>query len=127
MCYTDEVKIFDVIYADLDGKGSEQKGLRPCVVIQNDIGNKYSKTVIIIPFTSHLKKTKQPTHLVVQNNETNGLTKMSMLLAENLTVISKERIKDIVGRIEEKDVQKDIIDCYIANITGRKNNGRRIQ
>lgn len=116
-----ELKLFDVVYVNLNkGIGSEQSGIRPCVVIQNDIGNKYSPTVLIIPLTTSLKKTHQPTHCIIYPNGSNGLIKKSMLLAEALTSVSKDRIINKVGMVCETDVQKSILECYIANVTGRK-------
>ena len=116
-----ELKLFDIVYVNLNkGIGSEQSGIRPCVVIQNDIGNKYSPTVLIIPLTTSLKKVNQPTHCLINPNRKNGLSKKSMILAESLTSVSKDRIINKIGMVIDEDVQKSILECYIANVTGRK-------
>lgn len=89
----------DIVYVDLgEGKSSEQGGIRPCIIVQNDIGNKYSPTTIVAPISSQIKYNKngnlQPTHFVIENYQEAGLKSRSMILFEQLRVISKERILD---------------------------------
>lgn len=74
-----------------DGHGSEQGGWRPGLVFQNNLGNQYSPNIIALPMTSHLKKTGQPTHVVLPAKET-GLDRDSMVLCENPERMSKERL-----------------------------------
>ena len=107
-------KKYDVVFEEeLSNKdGSVQSGFRPSVVIQNDIGNKYSPTLIVLPLTSKIKNLRQATHLLIKSDAENGLTRDSMLLAEQVTTVSKEKIKRI-GRISDKGVQNDIFRCYI--------------
>lgn len=118
----DELKMFDIIYVDFsDNKiGSEQSGIHPYIIIQNNIGNKHCPTVLGMSLTSVLKKEYMPTHCIIHKTEQNGLKHDSMLLGETLTQISKERIINKVGSITEENTQNDILNVYIANITGKK-------
>ena len=88
------VKRGDIYYADLSPVvGSEQGGIRPVLIIQNDIGNKYSPTVIAAAITSQKDKTKLPTH--IQVNATGcGLAKDSIVLLEQVRTIDKQRLKE---------------------------------
>lgn len=118
----DELKMFDVVYVDFsDNKiGSEQSGIHPYIIIQNNIGNKHCPTVLGMSLTSVLKKEYMPTHCIIHKTEQNGLKHDSMLLGETLTQISKERIINKIGSITEENTQNDILNVYIANITGKK-------
>ena len=118
----DELKMFDVIYVDFsDNKiGSEQSGIHPYIIIQNNVGNKHCPTVLGMSLTSVLKKEYMPTHCIIHKTEQNGLKHDSMLLGETLTQISKERIINKIGSITEENTQNDILNVYIANITGKK-------
>lgn len=118
----DELKMFDVIYVDFsDNKiGSEQSGIHPYIIIQNNIGNKHCPTVLGMSLTSVLKKEYMPTHCIIHKTKQNGLKHDSMLLGETLTQISKERIINKIGSITEENAQNDILNVYIANITGKK-------
>ena len=118
----DELKMFDIIYADFsDNKiGSEQSGIHPYIIIQNNIGNKHCPTVLGMSLTSVLKKEYMPTHCIIHKTTENGLKHDSMLLGETLTQISKERIINKIGSITDENTQNDILNVYIANITGKK-------
>lgn len=118
----DDLKMFDIVYADFsDGKvGSEQSGIHPYIIIQNNTGNKYCPTVLGMSLTSVIKKEYMPTHCVIHRTYENGLKKDSMLLGETLTQISKERVKGKLGRIEDKKTQKDVLNVYIANVTRKR-------
>ena len=84
----------DIIYADLNPVvGSEQGGTRPVLVVQNDVGNKYSPTVIVAAITSQIEKAKLPTHIELQH-EDYGLEKDSVILLEQLRTIDKRRLKE---------------------------------
>ena len=117
-----ELKMFDVIYVDFsDNKiGSEQSGIHPYIIIQNNVGNKHCPTVLGMSLTSVLKKEYMPTHCIIHKTKQNGLKHDSMLLGETLTQISKERIINKIGSITEENTQNDILNVYIANITGKK-------
>lgn len=91
--YDIQLRQGDIIYCDLGkGRGSEQGGKRPCLVIQNNIGNKHSPTVIVASITSELKKENQPTHFVIKNYKEVGLEKESMIMFEQIQTLSKDRI-----------------------------------
>ncbi len=93
-----EVKRGEIYYADLSPVvGSEQGGVRPVLVVQNDVGNKYSPTVIVCAVTSKLSKAKLPTH--VEINMGYGLTKASVALLEQLRTIDKRRLKEKIGEL----------------------------
>lgn len=86
-----KMRIGDVYMARFDGTGSEQSGLRPAVVFQNNKGNAYSPNVIVLPMTTSLKKVDLPTHVVVPARDT-GLRFDSMVLCENPECISKDKL-----------------------------------
>lgn len=117
-----ELKMFDIVYADFsDGKsGSEQSGIHPYIIIQNNTGNKYCPTVLGMSLTSVLKKEYMPTHCIIHKTKENGLKRDSMLLGETLTQISKERIINKIGSVTDEKSQNDILNVYMANITGIK-------
>ena len=101
------IKRGDIFYADLSPViGSEQGGVRPVVVVQNDIGNKYSPTIIIAAITSQLNKAKLPTHVNVKAKDV-PLTKNSVILLEQLRTIDKKRLREKIGRFD-KDVIGEI-------------------
>ncbi len=95
------VKRGDIFYADLSPVvGSEQGGIRPVLVVQNDIGNKYSPTVIVAAITSKINKAKMPTHIELEGTK-HGLTKDSVILAEQVRTIDKKRLKEKIGHIDD--------------------------
>lgn len=118
----DELKMFDIIYVDFsDNKiGSEQSGIHPYIIIQNNIGNKHCPTVLGMSLTSVLKKEYMPTHCIIHKTEQNGLKYDSMLLGETLTQISKERIINKIGSITDEKTQNEILAVFFANVTGKK-------
>ena len=94
------VKRGDIFYADLSPViGSEQGGVRPVLIIQNDVGNKYSPTVIAAAITSQKDKTKLPTHISVDANDC-GLAKDSIVLLEQVRTIDKQRLKEKMGSLD---------------------------
>ncbi len=101
------VKRGDLYYADLSPViGSEQGGVRPVIVIQNDIGNRYSPTIIVAAVTSQINKAKLPTHIEIEAYRY-GLTKDSVVLLEQVRTIDKKRLKEKIGRFDD-DVMKKI-------------------
>lgn len=95
-----KVKRGDIFYADLSPVvGSEQGGVRPVLVVQNDVGNKYSPTVIIAAITSQMNKVKLPTHVEVSAEF--GLPKNSVVLLEQIRTIDKKRLREKVGYTDE--------------------------
>ena len=98
------IKRGDMFYADLSPVvGSEQGGIRPVLIIQNDLGNKYSPTVIAAAITSQTHKTKLPTHIELGEN-TSGLKSNSVVLAEQIRTIDKSRLKEKIGHIEDSKI-----------------------
>jgi mRNA interferase MazF len=96
-----EIKRGDLFYADLSPVvGSEQGGVRPVLIIQNDIGNKYSPTVIVAAITSQINKAKLPTHIEISANEY-GLNKDSVVLLEQIRTIDKKRLREKIGNLDE--------------------------
>ena len=118
----DELKMFDVVYVDFsDNKiGSEQSGIHPYIIIQNNIGNKHCPTVLGMSLTSVLKKEYMPTHCIIHKTTENGLKHDSMLLGETLTQISKERIINKIGSITDEKTKNEILTVFFANVTGKK-------
>ena len=91
----------DIYYADLSPViGSEQGGLRPVLVVQNDVGNKHSPTVIAAAVTSQINKAKLPTHIEIKADEY-GLSKDSVILLEQVRTIDKQRLKDRIGKLDD--------------------------
>ena len=106
------VKRGDIYYADLSPVvGSEQGGLRPVLIIQNDVGNKYSPTVIAAAITSRMGKTKLPTHIDV-HAERAGLARDSIVLLEQLRTLDKRRLREKLGHLDEGMMHE--IDAAIA-------------
>ena len=99
------VKRGEVYFANLDPAiGSEQGGIRPVVIVQNDIGNKYSPTVIAAAITSQKYKTGLPTHIKV-NADGCGLAKDSIVLLEQVRTIDKRRLKEKIGAIDSNKME----------------------
>ena len=98
---TGSVKRGDIYYADLSPVvGSEQGGLRPVLIIQNDVGNRYSPTVIAAAITSRMSKTKLPTHIDIYA-ERAGLARDSIVLLEQLRTLDKRRLREKLGHLDE--------------------------
>ena len=113
--------MFDIVQVDLgESFGSEQGGKRPAVIVQNNIGNKYSPTVLIVPMTREIKKVNMPTHNVMYKTKFNGLDADSMLLGEQTTVIDKKRILYKRGCLTTDNEKKAALEVYFANATGEK-------
>lgn len=94
------VKRGEIYYADLSPViGSEQGGIRPVLVVQNDVGNKYSPTVIAAAITSKINKAKMPTHIELSANEY-GLNKDSVILLEQIRTIDKQRLREKIGKLD---------------------------
>ena len=94
------IKRGDIFYADLSPVvGSEQGGLRPVLIIQNDVGNRYSPTVIAAAITSRMGKTKLPTHIDIHADRV-GLAKDSVILLEQIRTLDKRRLKEKMGHLD---------------------------
>ena len=102
----------DIFYADLSPVvGSEQGGLRPVLIIQNDVGNRYSPTVIAAAITSRMTKSRLPTHIDIYA-ERAGLAKDSVILLEQIRTLDKQRLKERMGHLDESAM--DEVNSAIA-------------
>lgn len=104
----------ELYYADLSPVvGSEQGGLRPVLIIQNDVGNKYSPTVIIAAITSQIQKAKLPTHIEL-NHDKYPLVKDSVILLEQIRTLDKLRLRERIGQLDKFAMQKVNIGLMIS-------------
>ena len=108
---------FDVILVDFgfDIIGSEQGGIRPAIIIQNDIGNIYSSTTIVMPLSTKIKNLNQPTHTLIEKGKEKGLVENSMVLGEAMRQISEKWIIKYLGCISEEIEKDEIKRVYFAN------------
>ena len=103
----------DIYYADLSPVvGSEQGGVRPVLIVQNDTGNRYSPTVIAAAITSQTGKARLPTHVALPVNEGCGLNRDAIILLEQVLTLDKKRLRERMGHVEEQVMEK--VDTAIA-------------
>ena len=96
----------DIFYAELPSDSKHiQSGFRPVVIMQNDIGNRFSPTVTVVPLTSKKKSTYLPTHAIIEVDPNNGLKCDSVVLGEQITTIPVEKIGKRVGKLNTKDIE----------------------
>ncbi|MFO8059525.1 MAG: type II toxin-antitoxin system PemK/MazF family toxin [Bacillota bacterium] len=101
-----EISRGDIIFADLSPVvGSEQGGVRPVLVIQNDVGNKFSPTVIIAAITSRISKAQLPIHVEVTRDD-HGLDRDSVVLCEQIRTIDKRRLREKIAHLEGETMKK---------------------
>lgn len=106
------VKRGDIYYADLSPViGSEQGGMRPVLIVQNDTGNKHSPTVIAAAITSQIGKARLPTHIELEA-QSYGLTRNSVILLEQIRTIDKSRLRERMGKLDDPTMNK--VDNAIA-------------
>ena len=106
------IKRGDIYYADLSPVvGSEQGGIRPVLIVQNNVGNRYSPTVIAAAITSQVNKAKMPTHISV-GAPNYGLTRDSIILTEQIRTLDKRRLRERMGRVDGELMER--IDAAIA-------------
>jgi len=109
-----EIKRGELYYADLSPViGSEQGGVRPVLVVQNYVCNKYSPTVIVAAITSQINKAKIPTHIELSTEY--GLTKDSVLLLEQIRTLDKRRLKEKIGILDDKRM-KDVNTALLISL-----------
>jgi len=100
------IKRGDIFYADLSPVvGSEQGGIRPVLIVQNDVGNKYSPTVIAAAITSQINKAKLPTHIEISAQEYR-LPKDSVILLEQIRTIDKRRLREKIDHLDDELMEK---------------------
>ena len=115
----------DIYYADLSPVvGSEQGGIRPVLIVQNDIGNRYSPTVIAAAITSQTGKARLPTH-ISRGGRSCGLTKDSVILLEQIRTIDKKRLRERMGKLDEEMMSR--VDDAIAVSFGLGSGGNTAQ
>lgn len=109
-----EVSRGEIYYADLSPVvGSEQGGVRPVLIVQNDVGNKYSPTVIIAAITSQLSKAKLPTHIEL-NKDNSSLVKDSVVLLEQIRTLDKRRLREKICALDSLTMQRVDIALLIS-------------
>ena len=102
-----QVRRGDIFYADLSPVvGSEQGGIRPVLIIQNDVGNRHSPTVICAAITSRMNKAKLPTHVEWVDAKKYQIVKNSVILLEQIRTIDKQRLKDLVCHLDKEIMHK---------------------
>jgi len=111
------IKRGDIFYADLSPVvGSEQGGIRPVIIIQNEVANRYSPTVAVLPITSQISKAKLPTHVEISKG-TGGISCDSVILAEQIRTIDKMRLTDkITSLADDQEIMEKISFAY--NLSG---------
>lgn len=116
------IKTFDIWWVDL-GKTPKgiQGGIRPCVIVSNNIGNRFASIYMVMPLTTVIKKEDQPTHAVIYKNSANCLSSDSMLLAEQMRVVSEDVIMNRIGVLDGEDIY-NVADVYNAQLTGLRKN-----
>jgi mRNA interferase MazF len=119
------IKRGDIYYADLSPVvGSEQGGVRPVLVVQNDIGNKFSPTIIVSAITSQLDKAKLPTHIEIKGG-LHGLNKNSVILLEQVRTIDKRRLREKAGHLDENTMKR--VDYALSTSFGLSANATYAQ
>ena len=109
------IKRGDIFYADLSPVvGSEQGGVSPVLIIQNDIGNKFSPTVIVAAITSQINKAKLPTHVEIKAQEY-GIQKDSVILLEQIRTIDKKRLREKIGHLDDK-LMEQVNDALVISV-----------
>lgn len=119
-----EFNIFDILYVktnvNTSAKSHVQQIERPVVIIQNDSGNKFAPTLIVMCLTSKIKKVKQPTHEVIKASKSNGLKCDSMVLGEQIFTIDKRDVVEKWGNIDNEEDRLLVEKCFLANLYGKK-------
>ncbi|MFC0424758.1 type II toxin-antitoxin system PemK/MazF family toxin [Lactiplantibacillus plajomi] len=126
-----DIKRGDIFYADLSPVvGSEQGGMRPVLIVQNNVGNHYSPTVIVAAITAKVQKAKMPTHVNINAAHT-GIEKNSVVLLEQVRTIDKQRLKDRVTHLDEQTMRRVDnalqISIGLADRTNRRHTQRTLQ
>lgn len=110
-------KRYDVVLVDFGKEfmDSEQSGIRPAIIIQNDTGNFFSKSTIVLPVTTKQKNLNQPTHTLLKRGRSKGLVEDSMVLGECIRQVSEKRIISFLGKITDEKEKREIKRVYLAN------------
>lgn len=117
-----EIKTFDIWNVDLgETPRGIQGGIRPCAIVSNNIGNRFASIYMVMPLTKVIKKAEQPTHAIIYKNIANGLSYDSMLLAEQMRVVTGDVIMRKLGSLNNEDMNK-VESVYDAQLTGLRKN-----
>lgn len=108
-------QIGDIYLMHFGGSGNEQRGWRPGLVFQNNLGNQHSPNIIALPLTSSIKKSKLPTHVFVPSNDATGLAKDSIVLCENPERMSKERLGNYLTTLPSEYMSKVAVANLLAS------------
>lgn len=109
------IKQFDILQVDLGSQGNHiQGGVRPCVVVQSDIGAEHAQVLQVIPLTTRKKRKYLPVHKIIRRHPETGLNKDSMLLGEQLRVIDREQICYKMGAVTKAEDRKAVLMVYMA-------------
>lgn len=110
------VKRYDIVEVNFFGTiDSEQGGIRPAIVVQNNVGNLHSTTTIVMPMTTRNKNPNQPTHTLIKRSKENGLIQDSLVLGEQMRVISNKRIIKKLGHLVDDKDKNEIRRIYLSN------------
>lgn len=110
------IKRGELYYADLSPViGSEQGGVRPVLIVQNDVGNKFSPTIIAAAITSQINKAKLPTHIEILAGDY-GLQKNSVILLEQLRTLDKKRLKEKIGEISDETMLTKVNNALLISL-----------
>lgn len=121
--FSSNIKRGEIYYADLSPVvGSEQGGMRPVLIVQNNVGNRFSPTVIAAAITSQLNKAKLPTHIEIEAR-TYGLSKDSVVLLEQVRTLDKRRLREKMGRLDEQ-VMVQVDDAIAISFGLRPEHGQ---
>lgn len=109
-----QLKIGEVYLVEFSGENSVQRGLRPAVIFQNNIGNNYSPNVVVLPLTTSMKRMNQPTHVFIPSHGT-GLKRDSMVLCENPFCIPKSQLGNRIADVPSEYMEKIAIGSVLAS------------
>lgn len=116
-----DIKRFDIVEVDLkDNEGSEQGKIRPCVVVNNEKGNKFGPMTFIVPLTHVIKCMHLPTHTFIPKNAASGLKMDSMAVGEQSRAIDKSRIKRKLGSLTDPVLKIGVTEVWFANFMGER-------
>lgn len=111
-----DIRRYDIVMANLSGTiGSEQGGVRPVLIVQNNVGNQFSNTTIVMPMSTKIKNYFQKTHTLIRSTKDTGLKTDSILLGEQMRVISNQRIINKIGTVTDENERAEIRRVYLAN------------
>jgi mRNA interferase MazF len=113
----DNIHRGDIYLADLRPVvGCEQGGIRPVLIVQNDVGNKYSPTTIVVALSSKIAKNPLPTHVPIEKDEVNNLQKDSVALCEQFRTIDKSRIGSKIGKLKDSQTMDEVLKALMVSI-----------